>query len=127
MGRMDRAAIEELFNYTGYAWAEIAATMAKLDLGLLAKPAPGSGWPALRDCFGHQLMAYDDWLAELEGRPMLDFNPKVANAWPEIEAYAHTVRERFAAYISSLSDEELFAERDMDVDGEIVRYTTTAT
>jgi uncharacterized damage-inducible protein DinB len=120
---MDRAAIEELFEYTGFAWKQISAFMAKQDASLVAKPAPGSGWPALRDCFGHQLIAYDEWIAELEGQPMLDFNPMTSDSWPEIEAYAHTVRERFAAYLASLSDDELYAVRDIAVDGEPVRYT----
>lgn len=120
---MDRAAIEELFEYTGFCWAEIGRVMARRDADLVATPAPGSGWPALRDCFGHQLMAYEDWLAELEGRPTLDFDPKAADSWAVIQAYAHTVRERFAACLSSLSDEELYSEREVDVDGEVRQYT----
>lgn len=120
---MDRAAIEELFEYTGFAWATIGRALTKLDADLITKPAPGSGWPALRDCFSHQLMAYDEWIAELEGQPTLDFNPETASSWPEIGAYAHTVRERFSAYLSSLSDDELYAVRDIVVDGEPVRYT----
>src|SRR4051812_4932178 len=123
MGRMQRAGIQELFDYTGYAWSEWSRAMANWDADLLTKPAPGSGWPALRDCFGHALLSYDDWVAELEGQPMLDFNPKTATTWAELEAYAHTVRERFKAYLDSLSDDQLQAERDVDVDGETVRYT----
>ncbi len=43
MGSMDRAAIEELFDYTGFGWAEIGRALAKQDAGLVSKPAPGSG------------------------------------------------------------------------------------
>jgi uncharacterized damage-inducible protein DinB len=120
---VQRAAIQDLFGYCGFAWQQIADAMSRFDPGLVAKPAPGSGWPALRDCFGHMLLAYEDWIAELEGRPMLEFDPAKATTFAEIDAYSHTVRERFQVYLDSLSDEELNAERHLNVDGEMETYT----
>lgn len=120
---MKRAAIQELFDYTGFAWNAIGLVMAKHHPRFVAQPAPGSGWPALRDCFGHALLAYDDWLAELDGMPMLKSDPKTASTWKEIDEYKEAVRARFQDYLQSLSDAELDAERNVNVDGEMMRYT----
>lgn len=120
---MDRAAIEELFDYTGFAWNTIGPMMAKHHPRFVAQPAPGSGWPALRDCFGHQLLACDEWLAELDGMKMLNFDPKTAGDWQELDEYRQAVRDRFKDYLKSLSDDELDVERDIEVDGELMRYT----
>jgi hypothetical protein len=45
---MDKAALLDLFEYPGWVWAQIRTT-APADETLVAV-APGSGWPALRNC-----------------------------------------------------------------------------
>ncbi len=58
---MHRDAIEELYSYTDHAWDLILAELGPKGNDILVDSAPGSGWPAMRDCLGHVLMAYDDW------------------------------------------------------------------
>jgi hypothetical protein len=53
---MDRAAIEELFTFTDYGWREYERAIRPHGDATLIAPAPGSGWPALRDApRAHQL------------------------------------------------------------------------
>ena len=61
---MDRAAIEDLFAYTDYTWREYANAVKELGPDALTKPAPGSGWPSLRDALGHINWAYERWLSD---------------------------------------------------------------
>ena len=56
---MKRDAIEELYDYTGFAWAMIAQTGRGMPEGSLAKPVPGSGWPSLREALRYAIGAYD--------------------------------------------------------------------
>ena len=48
---MDKAALQDLFSYTGWAWDQIKAAVP--DDKMLRAVAPGSGWPALRNCLAH--------------------------------------------------------------------------
>src|SRR5262245_33370366 len=50
---MDRAAIEELFTFTEYSWREHVQLIRPHGDRALTHPAPGSGWPALRDALAH--------------------------------------------------------------------------
>jgi uncharacterized damage-inducible protein DinB len=59
---MDRAALNELFDYTGWAWERIARTIDGLPPEQFGAQVAGSGWPALSDCVEHFTAAYDGWL-----------------------------------------------------------------
>ena len=66
---MDRAAIEELFTLTKYSWREHERVIRPLGDGTLTEPAPGSGWPALRDrSVWHQLAGQRRGDGELTGQ-----------------------------------------------------------
>ena len=61
---MDRAAIKELFGFTEYSRRQYTEAIRPLGNDVVTKPAPGSGWPALRDAFVHVNWAYVRWLAD---------------------------------------------------------------
>lgn len=105
----DRAAIEELYAYTGAAWDIYAEKMRALPPELLTKPAPGSGWPALRDAFQHVVGAYDGWLnVDLGAGAPLDPAPDDVAAWERMEAYRAAVRGQFRRMLDDTPDDRLF-------------------
>ena len=73
MPGMNRDAIEDLYSFTDFIWREIGeAIAAGGGDALLTRPAPGSGWPALRDCLAHMLLAYERWLADRQESATVD-------------------------------------------------------
>jgi uncharacterized damage-inducible protein DinB len=118
---MDRAAVEELFTFTEYSWREYEGVIRPLGDDLLTRSAPGSGWPALRDTLAHINWAYVRWLASPTATTEEPVEP--VDSWPELEAYRRRVRDHARAYLDSLGDDELVTARDMDVDGETIRYS----
>lgn len=118
---MDRAAIEELFAFTDYSWRRYERAIRPLGDELLTKPAPGSGWPALRDAFAHITWAYVRWLAN-HGRTT-DEPVERVESWDELDAYRRRVRDHSRKYLDSLSDSDLTTPRDMNVDGKMIPYS----
>ena len=118
---MDRVAIEELFAYTDWTWRQYSDTIRPLGAEALVKPVPGSGWPALREALAHVNWGYDRWLDDPVRTSAVDVEP--VNSWDDVEAYRRRVRERFREYLDSLSDSELTAPREMNIDGEMMRYS----
>jgi uncharacterized damage-inducible protein DinB len=118
---MDRAAIEELLVFTDYSWREYERVIRPLGDELLTEPAPGSGWPALRDALAHTNWAYVRWLADPAGTT--DEPVKRMDSWDELEAYRRRLRGHARGYLDSLGDEELSTPRDMNIDGETLRYS----
>jgi len=118
---MDRPAIEELFAFTDYGWRQYENAVRPLGNEALTKPAPGSGWPALLDALVHINWAYDRWLADPAGTS--NIKPETVHSWEDVESYRRRVRGRFRDYLDSLSDSELTAPREMNIDGEMMRYS----
>ena len=117
---MDRPAIEELFAFTDYSWRVYADAMRPLGDETLVKPAPGSGWPALRDALVHINWAYVRWLADPTGTSAIE--PEQVNSWDELEDYRRRVRGHSRDYFDSLSDDALLARREMNIDGNLMQY-----
>jgi uncharacterized damage-inducible protein DinB len=118
---MDRSALEELFAFTDYAWRTYSEAVRALGDETFVKPAPGSGWPALRDAYVHINWAYVRWLADPAGTSSIE--PEQINSWDKLEDYRRRVRNRFSEYLDSLSDSELAAPREMNIDGKLIRYS----
>ena len=118
---MDRAAIEKLFTFTDYSWREYDRVIRPLGDDGLRMPAPGSGWPALRDALAHINWAYVRWLANPAGTT--DEPVKDVTSWDDLDAYRRDVRDHARGYLDSLGEEELSDPRDMNVDGETRRYS----
>lgn len=118
---MDRAAIEDLFAFTDYSWRRYSDHLRPLGDDLLTKPAPGSGWPALRDALVHIVWAYVRWLAE-PGRTS-HIEPEEIDSWDALEDYRRRVREHSHEYLDSLSDGELTTPHEMNIDGGTMHYS----
>jgi uncharacterized damage-inducible protein DinB len=118
---MDRTAIDELYRFTDYAWRQYEETIRPLGDELLTRPAPGSGWPALRDALVHINWAYVRWLADSDATS--DERVEAVRTWDELDAYRSRVRDHFRASVDALDDEELAVVRDMNVDGQMLRYS----
>jgi uncharacterized damage-inducible protein DinB len=118
---MDRADIEKLFTFTDYSWRRYEETIRPLGDDLVTKPAPGSGWPALRDALAHINWAYVRWLAD----PFATTDGPIERitSWNELDAYRRRVRDRAHGYLGSLDDDELSTPRKMNVDGETLLYS----
>jgi uncharacterized damage-inducible protein DinB len=117
---MDRAAIEELFVFTDYAWRRYEDAIRPLGDDALTRPAPGSGWPALRDALSHMTWAYVRWVANPAATTDDPVEP--VSSWAELADYRRRVVGHAQAYFESLSDEELMRPREMAVDGEPLVY-----
>jgi len=92
----------------------------------LTRPAPGSGWPALRDCLGHIVLAYQRWCSGLPERKTLEmdrFDPGAIATWDELAGYRSSARAELQSFLDSLSDEELVKVQDFDIDGDTIRYS----
>jgi uncharacterized damage-inducible protein DinB len=118
---MDRAAIEELLVFTDYTWREHERAIRPLGDEVLMQPAPGSGWPALRDALTHINWAYVRWLADPAGTS--DGPVEGVKSWDELEAYRLRVRGHARQYLDSLGNGELLTPREMNVDGETLLYS----
>ncbi|HJU57173.1 MAG TPA: DinB family protein [Actinomycetota bacterium] len=118
---MDRTAIEELSRFADYGWRRYEEHLRPLGDEVLNRPAPGSGWPALRDALAHMNWAYVRWLAD----PNATTDPPVGSVetWEELDALRTRVRDHFRASVDALDDRELAVVRDMNVDGETLRYS----
>ncbi|MDQ6883220.1 MAG: DinB family protein [Candidatus Dormibacteraeota bacterium] len=118
---MDRSAIQELFAFTDYSWRAYEALIRPLGDGLLLKPAPGSGWPALADALRHINWAYVRWLADPSGTS--DQAVEDVTSWDQLEAYRRRVRDHARTYLDGLGQRELVTPREMNVDGETLVYS----
>jgi hypothetical protein len=87
---MDRTALEGLFTFTDYSWREYELVIRPLGDDVLMQPAPGSGWPALRDALAHINWAYVRWLADQAGTT--DEPVERVESWEELEAYRRRLR-----------------------------------
>jgi uncharacterized damage-inducible protein DinB len=118
---MDRTAIEDLFAFTDYGWRQFENAVRPLGDETLTKPAPGSGWPALRDAFVHINWAYVRWLAD--PRKTSAIEPERITSWDELEGYRRRVRGHAREYLDSLDDVELLTPHERNIDGAPMKYS----
>jgi len=121
---MDKAALQDLFAYTGWAWHQIKAAIP--DDETIQAVAPGSGWPTLRNCLGHIVLAYDRWIpaiVDLETRPMPELAPGDFLAWSQIDAERRRTRDPLQFHLEAWTDADLDTQHPVDVDGGPVRYS----
>lgn len=118
---MNRAAIEELFNFTEHSWRVHEETIRPHGDEFLVRPVPGSGWPALRDALVHINWAYVRWLADPDGTT--DAEPEAVTTWDELDANRGRVRGLLRAYLDSRDDQELQRPREMNINGRPLVYS----
>ena len=121
---MDKAALQDLFAYTGWAWDQIRAAIP--DDETLRAVAPGSGWPTLRSCLAHIVLAYDRWIpaiVDLETRPLPDLAASDFLTWPQIDAHRRRTRDALHSHLEAWTDADLGERHEVDVDGDLLRYS----
>jgi uncharacterized damage-inducible protein DinB len=121
---MDKAALLDLFAYTGWAWDQIRAAIP--DDEMLPAVAPLSGWPALRNCLAHIVLAYDRWIPAIvdrETQPLPDLPPGDFLTWRQIDAHRRRTRDALQSRIDDWTDADLREQHEVDVDGELIRYS----
>ena len=121
---MDKVALQDLVAYTGWAWDQIKAAVP--DDKTLRAAAPGSGWPALRNCLAHIVLAYDRWvpaIVDLQSRPMPDLAPDDFLTWPQIDTHRRRTRDVLQSRLDAWTEADLRERHEVDVDGDRIRYT----
>jgi hypothetical protein len=80
---MDRAAIEELITFHRIRLAYVRRNDPPFGDDVLTRPAPGSGWPALRDALVHMNWENVRWLTS----PVATTNVPVerVNSWKDLD------------------------------------------
>jgi uncharacterized damage-inducible protein DinB len=119
--RMNRQTVELLWQFTEYSWAAYEESIRPHGDRLLTSPAPGSGWPTLRDALVHICWAYVRWLSDpvsTTERPA-----PVPRTWEELDRYRAEVRDHARRYLDALEDRELTTVRPMRVDSVKRRYS----
>ncbi|MBI5947132.1 MAG: DinB family protein [Chloroflexi bacterium] len=113
---MKRDAIEELFDYTGWAWERLARVIEELPPDQFAEPVAGSGWPSLSACLSHVVSAYDGWINGEWGLRLgaLAYPGEEAlSSWTVMREYQRHCREAFHGALS-VDDAVLYQKRAMD-------------
>jgi len=116
---MRRDALNELFDYTGWAWERIALVIDGLPPDQFAMPVPGSGWPSLSACFAHFVGAYDGWI---NGPWALGLGERqhpgdeALQSWPAMKQFRTRGREAFRHAID-VPNAVLYEKRAMDLGG----------
>jgi len=121
---MDKAALQDFFAYTGWAWDEIKSAIP--DDETLRAVAPGSGWPTLRNCLSHIVLAYDRWvpaIVTLKSQPMPALAPDDFMTWSQIDAHRRRTRDALRSHLDAWTDAELSEPRVVEVDGDPIRYS----
>ena len=121
---MDKGALQDLFSYTGWAWDQIRARIR--DDATLRAVAPGSGWPALRNCLAHIVLAYDRWvpaIVDLKSRPLPDLALDDFLTWLQIDARRRRTRDALQSHLDAWTDADLREQHQVDIDDEPVRYS----
>ena len=121
---MDKVALQDLVAYTGWAWDQIKAAVP--DDKTLRATAPRSGWPALRNCLAHIVLAYDRWvpaIVDLHSRPMPDLAPDDFLTWPQIDTHRRRTRDVLQSHLDAWTEADLRERHEVDVDGDRIRYT----
>jgi uncharacterized damage-inducible protein DinB len=106
---LNRDALDDLYEYTDWTWKVFAKKIQSLPADTLTKPAPGSGWPALRDCYYHFVGTYDFFLHNVLHLGELIRPPKESIAtWRDMEAYRHSTRATLRNALDDMPDGELY-------------------
>jgi uncharacterized damage-inducible protein DinB len=111
--------------YADFAWDEIELAFAS-DSEALVRPAPGSGWPALRDCLAHILLGRERWNAAIiDGRsiPVPPLPDDALRTWAELNAHRTETGSRLTTFLAQQADAALAEVRVFDIDGEALRYS----
>jgi len=116
---MNREAIQELYALDDFVWSQVKEIVS--ESGALTKPAPGSGWPTLRDCLTHIIFGLDNWYALTGSQPRGD--SETVQTLAEIDDARSSLRGRIDALMAGLSDQDLHEIRTFNIRGEKMPYS----
>ena len=90
-------ALDDLYDFTAFGWAMVDRTITSgMPSDDYARPAPGSGWPALADCVAHVLDSYDYLLNRVLQRGEYDpARSKSCRTWGQAQALRVELRQQF--------------------------------
>ena len=114
---MLRGAIQELFDYTSWAWERLERVIDGLPDGTYEASAPGSGWPSIAACVTHFVGATDGWLnMEWGGIQVGELSypaewPNPVEDWAEMKAYYRRCQGAFRTALE-VPDEVLYEKRE---------------
>jgi len=119
---MNRDAIQKLYAHLDFVWPQIVRIISERDADVLTKPAPGSGWPDLRNCLAHLIFAYESWLGFMTARPPTNAGETVRTL-AEIDEARASLRGQVDSLLQRLSDDDLQEIRTFDIRGEKMPYS----
>lgn len=120
---MRKAELLSLSDYADYVWDEFTRAIPESELRRIA---PGSGWPTLRDCLGHMLAAHERWtpaILEQKTGTMPEYGPGDFVSWDDLDAERNRLRAPLREQLEVWSDDTLADVWDVNVDGEVLRYS----
>jgi uncharacterized damage-inducible protein DinB len=118
-----KAELLQLFGHTDYVWAKFRSHVPDAELSRIAE---GSGWPTLRNCLWHIVVAYDRWvpaIVDLKNGTMPEIGAEDFMTWEQIDAGRSRVRRALGERLRAWSDEELAVIQDVEIDGTMLRYS----
>lgn len=120
---MRKTELQQLLGFTDFVWGEFRGALTDSQLSMVAE---GSGWPTLRHCLAHMVLAHERWLpaiVELKAGSMREVGPDDFKTWREIDSLRSGFREELRSRLESWSDEDLALMQEVDVGGTVVRYS----
>lgn len=121
---MNKADLLDLFEYTEFAWRQLVTVTA--DDEVLLRPAPNSGWPTLRNCLGHMVVAYGRWSPAIIDRKTGELPPIREGdflTWKSLDEAHSAARRQLRERVERWSEPELRDLADVEVYGETIRYS----
>ena len=121
---MNKADLLDLFDYTEFAWKQLVGVTA--DDAVLLREAPGSGWPSLRNCLGHMVVAYGRWspaIIDLKTGPLPELGEGDFLTWKSLDEAHSAARGELRARVEGWSESELASPHEVEVYGEPLRYS----
>jgi uncharacterized damage-inducible protein DinB len=113
----DRAALNELFDYTTFTWETYGRSLAALAPDAFTQPIPDSGWQTLAGLLFHIALGWDDWLRDRVGvDDPLDATPESITSWDDLRPHRERVRGWLRRVIDETSDHDL-PERSIERPG----------
>jgi uncharacterized damage-inducible protein DinB len=97
-----RETLRELFDFTTFTWETYGNSLRRLPSDAIARPVPGSDWPALRNVLFHAATSWDNWLRDRLGYDdPLDATSETVTSWDELKEH----RERTRGWLRRVIDE----------------------
>lgn len=121
---MNQADLLDIFDYTEFAWRQIMSVTA--DDEALLRAAPNSGWPTLRNCLGHIVVAYSRWapaIIELKAGELPEIGERDFLTWSSLDEAHTSVRQRLRESIEGWHEADLATPHEIEIYGQTMQYS----